>query len=238
MDGHRARESSETMRARADDIDDHYPHRGEKLADGLVHGLGLAAAAAGGVALIVLSILTGGGAGVAVATGLYSLCLITMLACSAVYNLTRPTRARPFLRRLDEAAIFLMIAGSYTPFTTQRLTGAWSVSMTALVWALALAGAGGKLLTTRLPDWVWTVVYVAFGWVALIALRPLIQGVPVAALALLTAGGLIYTTGALIFHSRLPYRRAIWHGFVVTAAGAHYAAICAGVVLARPLLGP
>jgi hemolysin III len=224
------------MRARADDFTDHYPSRGEKLADGVVHALGLTAAAAGGVVLIVLSFATGGGPGVAVATGLYSLCLIAMLACSTAYNLTKPTRARPFLRRLDEAAIFLMIAGSYTPFTTQRLTGAWAISMTALVWALALAGAAGKLLSPRLPDWVWTVGYVAFGWVALIALRPLIRGVPLAALGLLTAGGLIYTMGALIFHSRLPYRRAIWHGFVVTAAGAHYAAICAGVVLARPLL--
>jgi hemolysin III len=225
------------MRARADDFIEHYANGGEKLADGLVHALGLTAAAAGGVVLIALSMLSGGGLGLAAATGLYAVCLITMLACSAVYNLTRPTRARPFLRRLDEAAIFIMIAGSYTPFTTQRLTGAWAIGMTALVWTLAIGGAVGKLFTTRLPDWVWTLVYVGFGWVALIALRPLIQGVPVIALALLAAGGLIYTTGALIYHSRLPYRRAIWHGFVVTAAAAHYAAICAGVVLARPLPG-
>jgi hemolysin III len=223
------------MKPRQDEAVDHYPNRGEKLADGLVHALGLSAAAAGGIVLIVLSVVTGGGPGLAAATGLYSLCLITMLACSTAYNLTKPTRARPFLRRLDEAAIFLMIAGSYTPFTTQRMEGAWAISMTTLVWVLALAGVAGKLLTSRLPDWVWTVGYVAFGWVALIALRPLIQGVPVVALVLLIAGGLIYTTGALIFHSRLPYRRAIWHGFVVTAAGAHYAAICAGVVFATTL---
>jgi hemolysin III len=223
------------MKPRQDEAVDHYPNRGEKLADGLVHALGLSAAAAGGIVLIVLSVMTGGGPGLAAATGLYSLCLITMLACSTAYNLTKPTRARPFLRRLDEAAIFLMIAGSYTPFTTQRMEGAWAISMTTLVWVLALAGVAGKLLTSRLPDWVWTVGYVAFGWVALIALRPLIQGVPVVALVLLIAGGLIYTTGALIFHSRLPYRRAIWHGFVVTAAGAHYAAICAGVVFATTL---
>jgi hemolysin III len=222
------------MKPRLDETLEHYPNRGEKLADGVVHGLGLSAALAGGVVLIVLSVVTGGGAGLAVATGLYSLCLVTMLACSTTYNLTNPTRARPFLRRLDEAAIFLMIAGSYTPFTTQRMEGAWAISMTVLVWGLALAGVAGKLFTSRLPDWVWTVGYVAFGWVALIALRPLIQGVPIVALVLLIIGGLIYTTGALIFHSRLPYRRAIWHGFVVTAAGAHYAAICAGVVFAAP----
>jgi hemolysin III len=220
----------------AHDLFEHYPGRREKLADGVVHALGLSAAAAGGVVLIALSLMSHGGVGLAAATGLYAVCLITMLACSALYNLTTPTSARPFLRRLDEAAIFIMIAGSYTPFTTQRLTGAWAIGMTAVVWALAIGGAAGKLFTSRLPDWVWTLVYVAFGWIALIALRPLIQGVPAVALALLTAGGLIYTTGALIFHSRLRYRRAIWHGFVVTAAAAHYAAICAGVVLARPLL--
>jgi hemolysin III len=223
------------MKPRQDETAEHYPNRGEKLADGVVHALGLSAAAAGGIVLISASILTGGGTGLAVATGLYSLCLVTMLACSTAYNLTNPTRARPFLRRLDEAAIFLMIAGSYTPFTTQRMEGAWAISMTTLVWALALAGVAGKLLSSRLPEWIWTVGYVAFGWVALIALRPLIQGVPVVALVLLIAGGLIYTTGALIFHSRLPYRRAIWHGFVVTAAGAHYAAICAGVVFVSAL---
>src|SRR5271156_2939519 len=96
------------MPPRENELVAHYPTRGEKLADGLVHGIGLAAAAAGGIVLIVLSILTGGGAGLAVATGLYSMCLITMLACSTAYNLTKPTRARPLLRRLDEAAIFLM----------------------------------------------------------------------------------------------------------------------------------
>jgi hemolysin III len=214
---------------------EHYPNLSEKWADGIVHGVGIVAAISGGSVLMTLSLLHHGGAGLAAATLLYTLCLIAMLAFSAIYNLTHPSRARPFLRRLDEAGIFLMIAGSYTPFTTQRMDGAWAISMTTLVWVLALAGVAGKLLTSRLPDWVWTVGYVAFGWVALIALRPLIQGVPVAALVLLIAGGLIYTTGALIFHSRLPYRRAIWHGFVVTAAGAHYAAICAGVVFAGAL---
>jgi hemolysin III len=223
------------MLVREDEFAEHYANRGEKLADGLVHALGLSAAAAGGAVLIGLAVLTPGGAGLAAATGLYALCLIAMLACSTAYNLTKPTPARPILRRLDEAAIFLMIAGSYTPFTTQRLTGAWAISMTGLVWGLALAGVAGKLFASRLPDWLWTLGYVAFGWVALIALGPLIQGVPVTALVLLVAGGLIYTTGALIFHSRLPYRRAIWHGFVVAAASAHYAAICTGVVFARPL---
>jgi hemolysin III len=219
----------------ASDPVEHYASPGERLADGLVHAVGIVAAAAGGVALLALSLWTHGGSGMVAATSVYALCLVAMLACSAAYNLSKAGRARPFLRRLDEAAIFVMIAGSYTPFTTQRFPGAWAIGMTILVWVLALLGVAGKLAPTRLPGWVWTLGYVAFGWVALIALRPLIQGVPMMVLALLTAGGLIYTSGALIYHSRVPYRRAIWHGFVVAAAGVHYAAICAGVVLAAPI---
>jgi hemolysin III len=214
----------------------HYPNRAEEVADGVIHGLAIAAAIAGGGALLFWSATSRAAPGLEVATGLYALCLIVMLGCSAAYNLSRSQRARPFLRRLDEAGIFLMIAGSYTPFTTQRFGGGWAVGMTALVWAVALAGVAGKVLAPRLPDKLWTAVYLAFGWLVLIALQPLIQGVTLTALVLLVAGGLIYTSGILIFHSeQLPFRRAIWHGFVVAAAGAHYAAIFTGVVLAAPL---
>jgi hemolysin III len=219
------------MSIAAEYLVEHYPSRAEKLADGWVHAIGIAAAAAGGAALLFAA-WHDRAAGLAVATGLYALCLIAMLACSAAYNLTQISPARPFLRRLDEAAIFLMIAGSYTPFTTQRFTGRWAVGMTALVWSVALAGVAGKLLVKRTPNWLWTAVYVGFGWMAVIALRPLVSDVPTMALVLLLVGGLIYTSGVLVFHSRLPYRRAIWHGFVVAAAGVHYAAIFTGVVMA------
>ena len=214
---------------------EHYPSRAEKVADGVVHGVGLGAAGIGGLVLLVFSVWRHD-VPLAVATGLYAACLITMLACSTIYNLTKPSRARPFLRRLDEAGIFLMIAGSYTPFTTLRFHGAWAISMTALVWGLAAGGVAGKLLIPRIPDKVWTGLYVAFGWVALIALKPMITGVGVTGLVLLVIGGLIYTSGALLYHQeKLPFRRAIWHGFVVCAASVHYAAIMTGVALAAPL---
>lgn len=211
----------------------HYPNRAEKLADWWVHAVGLTAAALGGLVLVILSAIWGG-VQLAIATGLYAVCLVAMLACSAVYNQARASAVRPLLRRLDEAAIFLMIAGSYTPFTTQRFSGDWAIGMTAAVWAAAVAGVIGKLFAPGLPERLWTLVYVGFGWFAVIAIGPLISGVPMTALALLVVGGLIYTTGTLIFHSRLPYRRAIWHGFVVAAAGVHFAAIWTGVVLAAP----
>ncbi len=211
---------------------EHYPNRAEKLADWWIHAVGIAAAALGGAVLIGLAVTAGRGGGLPAATGLYTLCLITMLGCSAAYNLSRPGAARPFLQRLDEAGIFLMIAGSYTPFTTQRFTGAWSIGMTSLVWGVALAGVIGKLFVRKTPEWVWTAVYVGFGWLALVMIRPLLTDVRTSAFVLLVIGGLIYTTGTLVFHSQLPFRRAIWHGFVVAAASLHYVAIFTGVVLA------
>lgn len=213
---------------------EHYPTRAERLADWWVHAVGLLAAAAGGGALFVYCTLSGH-PGLIAATLLYALCLVAMLSASAAYNLTHVSRARPFLRRMDEAAIFLMIAGSYTPFTTQRLEGLWAVSMTALVWAIAAVGVFGKLFAPRISEKVWTMVYVAFGWVAVIAIRPLVEGVAMTSLILLVIGGLIYTTGALVYlKDGLPFRRAVWHSFVVAAAAIHYAAIFVGVAAAGP----
>lgn len=211
---------------------EHYPNRAEKLADWWIHAVGIAGAALGGAILVNMAVSVGHGGGLTLATSLYALCLIAMLGCSAAYNLSRPSAARPWLRRLDEAGIFLMIAGSYTPFTSQRFSGGWAIGMTALVWAVALAGVAGKLLLKKTPDWLWTAVYVAFGWLAVFMIRPLFVDVPTGAFVLLVVGGLIYTTGTLVFHSQLPFRRAIWHGFVVAAASLHYAAIFSGVVLA------
>lgn len=211
---------------------EHYPSRAERLADWWVHAVGLLLAFAGFGALFSYALVKGELA-LGIVTSLYAVCLIAMLSCSAAYNLTKPSRARPFLRRLDEAAIFVMIAGSYTPFTSQRLEGAWAWSMTSVVWAIAAAGVAGKLLFPRIPEKLWVLAYVAFGWVAVVAIVPLINGVAMSALILLAVGGLIYTSGALVFlKETLPFRRAIWHGFVVAAATVHYAAVFAGVAVA------
>jgi len=156
-----------------------------------------------------------------------------MLTASTIYNWTTPCAARPVLRRLDEAAIFLMIAGSYTPFTTQRFEGGWAAGFTALIWALAFAGAGIKLFAPRISDRFWSAVYVVFGWLAVAALKPMVETVHPVALALLVIGGLIYTAGVFVFISpKVRFRRAIWHGFVVTGATVHWTAVLVGVVLA------
>ena len=219
------------------DMVEHYRTPAEQTADLVVHVVGLTLAAVGGVVLAVMAALYAG-VGAVVATAAYALCLVAMLTASTIYNLTRPCAARPVLRRLDEAAIFLMIAGSYTPFTTQRFEGAWSVGFTALVWAVGLGGAFAKLFTPRLSDAFWSTVYIAFGWLAVVALKPMMDTVHPVALALLVLGGLIYTAGVFVFISpNVKFRRAIWHGFVVAGATTHWAAVLVGVVLAPAAVG-
>ncbi len=208
----------------------HYPRPIERSADRWVHIVGLTAAGAGAASLLVMTLLGRHFAQTA-AVGVYALCLLTMLACSTLYNMAGP-RCRPLLRRLDHAAIFLMIAGSYTPFTTLRLTGAWALWMTLAVWTLCLIGAAGKLFLPGLSKGFWVVLYMAVGWLILIAVKPLLAAVSLVALALLLAGGLVYSLGVLVYlRKTLPFRRAIWHGFVIAAAATHYVAILTGVVL-------
>jgi hemolysin III len=219
------------------DMVEHYRTPAEKRADLWVHIVGLVLAAIGGIVLAVLAAVYSGIAAT-VATAIYALCLIAMLSISTVYNQIRPCAARPILRRLDEAAIFLMIAGSYTPFTTQRFEGAWSIGFSVLVWAIAFGGVFAKLALPRLSDAIWSAVYVGFGWVAVLALKPMMETVHPIALGLLVAGGLIYTAGVFVFISpKVKFRRAIWHGFVVTGAMTHWAAVLVGVVLAPAALG-
>jgi hemolysin III len=219
------------------DMVEHYRTPSEKAADLWVHIVGLVLASIGGIVLAVLAAAYSG-IGATVATAIYALCLIAMLSISTVYNQIRPCAARPILRRLDEAAIFLMIAGSYTPFTTQRFEGAWSIGFSVLVWAIAFGGVFAKLALPRLSDAIWSAVYVGFGWVAVLALKPMMETVHPIALGLLVAGGLIYTAGVFVFISpKVKFRRAIWHGFVVTGAMTHWAAVLVGVVLAPAALG-
>jgi hemolysin III len=208
----------------------HYPTRAERSADLWVHVVGLSAGAVGGLTLTVMALCFGHVAQ-AGAVAIYTACLIMMFVCSLAYNLTNGRR-KSVLRRLDHAAIFLMIAGSYTPFTTQSLTGGWAIGMTLAVWSLALAGVAGKLWLPQLPKAMWIVLYLALGWLSLIAVQPLYARVPLLGLVLIASGGIVYTVGVIFYLAhRLKFRRAIWHGFVVAAAATHLMAILTGVVL-------
>ena len=208
----------------------HYPTNAAKWADLVVHLSGLALALLGSGVLLGLAFGLGTLSQVA-AVSVYSVGLILMLALSTAYNFGK-VRWQPLLRRFDHAGIFIMIAGSYTPFTTQNLHGAWAWGMTAAVWTVAGVGVLCKLFLPGLDRRFWVGLYLALGWLVLVAIRPMIEGLSWPALILLAIGGLIYTTGVVFYLSkRLRFRRAIWHGHVVSAAGVHYAAVLVGVVL-------
>jgi hemolysin III len=210
----------------------HYPNEVERRADYVVHVLGVAAAFVAGPILVHIAAVQGGLVRAA-AMLVYVCCLAAMLSVSAVYNLVRDSALQQRLRRLDHAVIFLMIAGSYTPFTTQRFEGLWAVGMTGAVWTLALCAAAGKLFLPGISKRLWIFAYVLLGWMVLAAIEPLVASVSPLSLALLATGGVIYTLGALIYASpRLGFRRAIWHAFVLAAASAHYGAIVIGVAAA------
>jgi hemolysin III len=207
----------------------HYRDGKERLADLIVHLTGLALALVGGGMLLGLAIGFGH-VGRLTAAAIYAVGLLTMLALSTAYNFAAP-RFQPLLRRFDHAGIFLMIAGCYTPFTTQHLTGAWAWGMTAAVWGIALFGVMAKLLLPGLGKGFWIVVYLALGWLMVIAVQPIMQSLGLAPLILMAVGGLLYSVGVIFYANKaMRYRRAIWHGHVVVAAAVHWVAVLLAVL--------
>jgi hemolysin III len=210
----------------------HYPTSGAKCADLIVHIVGLAFALFGGGILLGLSVGFGT-LGQTAAVAIYAAGLLAMFGCSMAYNFGKWSW-RPVLRRFDHAGIFLMIAGSYTPFTTQNLEGAWSIGMTTAVWALALLGVAGKLFLPGLGRRFWIGLYIALGWIVLVAIKPMFDGMGWVALMLLGIGGVVYSTGVIFYAmKKFRFRRAVWHGHVVAGAAVQYAAVLVGVVLAQ-----
>ncbi len=209
----------------------HYPTSAAKCADLVVHIVGLTLALVGGIVLLVLAVRAGSISRV-VGVSIYGAGVLAMLAFSTAYNFAK-ARYRPVLRRLDHAGIFLMIAGSYTPFTIHNLTGAWAIGMTVAVWSIALLGVLMKLLVPKVPRALSLTLYLALGWLVVVALKPMIASVAWYALLLLLAGGILYSTGVIFYvNKRLKFSRAIWHGHVVAAAATHWCAVLLGVVLA------
>ena len=206
--------------------------RGEQIADRYVHLAGLAAGLVGSVVLVAAAAERAHTLMI-VSVVIYGIGLVCMIGASALYNFTAPSDRKEWFRRLDHAAIFLMIAGTYTPFALVRMGGAWGLGIAAFVWLVAIAGIVTKLLNPHRFERISTVVYLALGWVILVALGPLFAGVPKPAIILIGIGGLLYNLG-LVFHlwKRLPYHNAIWHGFVLGAAGCHWVAVLDGVVRA------
>ena len=154
---------------------------------------------------------------------IYGVTLIFLYTASTLYHSIQRPRAKTVLRVFDHSAIFLLIAGTYTPFTLVNLRGPWGWSLFGLVWGLALLGIVLQFSLLRRYSFLRVLLYVAMGWVAVIAIKPLTASVPPVGLVLLVAGGLAYT-GGIVFYvwHRLPYHHAIWHGFVLAGSVLHF----------------
>lgn len=197
----------------------------EELANGITHGIGLALSVVGLTTLVVLSIMHGTAWHIAGCTT-FGVTLVLLYAASTLYHSLRAPRLKRTLKILDHAAIYLLIAGTYTPFTLVNLRGFWGWTLFALVWTLSVFGITWKLFHVDRFQLVSTLVYIGMGWLVLIAAKPLIAAVPLTGLIWLAAGGLFYTGGSVFLGlKRVPYSHAIWHVFVLAGSICHYFAV-------------
>ena len=191
--------------------------RAERIADGAVHVLGVTAAIIG-VAAIFHTMSHKMSGTTFVATCIYAVALITMLSASAIYHIAAYTPARPILRRIDHAAIYFKIAGTFTPLSVV-LNTTFGYVVLGFVWALAIAGAVTKLMAARGQMTTGWLPYVALGWVGVALFVPLVAILPTSSLIMVMAGGLLYTAGVVFYiWEDLRFANAIWHGFVLIAS--------------------
>ena len=199
--------------------------RGEEIANSVTHGVGLAASLVAFPFLVVAAARRFGAAEV-VGFSVFAAALVALYLFSTLYHALRPSRAKQVLQKLDHAAIYLLIAGSYTPFTLGVLRGPWGWTLLALVWAIAGTGIALEFALGRKVHRLAVGLYVAMGWLIVVAAKPLLAAVPWPGLAWLAAGGLLYTGGVAFYAAkRVRYAHMVWHLFVLAGSACHFVAI-------------
>lgn len=202
---------------------------GERIADGIIHAIGVTA---GLIAVIVMMVMAipSQPASTTLSLAIYGFAMLAMFSCSAAYHLIPVPGWKKTLRRIDQAAIFLKIAGTYTPFALIKMGGYVGFALLSSVWIIALAGAAGKLLLTQSWDRTAIALYLSLGWAGLATMQPLAASMSSTALALLAIGGVLYSVG-VIFHlwRSLPYQNAIWHLFVLAGTACHFGAVTCAI---------
>lgn len=197
----------------------------EELANSITHGVGIVLAIAGLAVMVAYASLHGDVWHI-VSCAVFGATLILCYTASTLYHSVQGEHLRQVLRTLDHSAIFLLIAGTYTPFMLVSLRGPWGWSLFAVVWTLAVAGIVLRLTLRGRLHGVMVALYVAMGWVAVVAVQPLLERLGSGGLALLAGGGLAYTGGVIFYKwKRLPYNHAIWHGFVLLGSALHFFAV-------------
>jgi hemolysin III len=203
---------------------------GEEVANAVTHGVGSVLSAAG-LALLLAYAGLFGDAWHVVSVAIYGTTLVLLYTSSTLYHgLTHPG-AKRVMKVLDHVAIYLLIAGSYTPYTLVTLRGPWGWSLFGVVWGLAVVGVVAESWWVNRPKWLSALVYLGMGWMVVVAARPLLEALPRGAAVLILAGGVAYTAGTLFYvNKRIRYMHAVWHGCVLAGSVCHYLAVLLYVV--------
>ncbi|MEN1942958.1 hemolysin III family protein [Luteimonas sp. MJ293] len=202
----------------------------EEFASALTHGIAAVAAVIAGTVLVSLAAIHGDGWQLGAAI-VFSASLLLLYLASTLYHSFRQPALKRRMKVLDHCAIYLLIAGTYTPFTLIGLRGPWGWGLFAAIWTLALAGVVFKLFFTGRFKRLSTLIYVAMGWMVLVAIKPVMAALDGWTLGWMIAGGLFYTLGTVFYHREsIPYSHAIWHLFCIGGSLCHYVAVMAQVV--------
>lgn len=208
--------------------------RAERLVDAVLHVTGIIAALVAVPVMVTLAAVWYGDASTVGAALIYGVSLIAMLTCSACYHMAQHGRSRQILRRLDHAAIYVKIAGTYTPLAV-LLAGDAAPSILAGIWGAALVGVGFKMMSARRWEGFTLTLYLAMGWAVVVIGGPILNGVSNATFLLIAAGGGLYTLGVgFLYWERLRFHNAIWHAFVLIASFLIYAAILLEITRRAP----
>ena len=208
----------------------HYSFR-EEVANAVTHGTGVLLSVAGLTAMVLLAAWTGD-AWKVWSVVVFGVSMTLLYLCSTLYHAIPPGSVKKFFRKLDHSAIYLLIAGTYTPFLLVSLRGAWGWSLFGVIWGMAVVGCAFKAFFVGKWDKVSTAMYLLMGWTALVAIKPVIEAVPTGGIILMALGGLAYTVGVFFYiYDRIPYNHAIWHGFVMAGTAFHFFGVLFYVVL-------
>jgi hemolysin III len=206
-------------------IEDRQLSLGEEIANSVTHGLGLVVSLIAAPVLL-LAVATRGDTWQIVGCGVFAATLVALYASSTLYHALPHSRAKGVLQVIDHSLIYLLIAGTYTPFMLGVLRGAWGWSMLGVMWGLAACGVVFKTVLGMRFQRLSTMLYLVMGWLAVIAFRPLAAAIPRAGLVWLLAGGLFYTGGVVFYVWERPrYAHMVWHLFVLAGSACHYCAV-------------
>ncbi len=210
-----------------------YHRPGEEIAHSVTHGIGALLAVAGLVVLTTLAALSGEAVHV-VSSVVFGTTLVILYSASTLYHAVSSPRVKMVLRVIDHSSIFLLIAGTYTPFTLISLSGPWGWTLFGIIWGLAALGIIAQFFRLGRSNLFQIILYLTMGWAALAAVGPIIRAVPPAGLTLMVAGGLAYTVGVVFYLTRrIPYHHAIWHLFVIAGSVLHFFAVLLSTIPPR-----